>query len=60
MKVHIVERLATSIGNTLLVKNDRLFRIGDSIQGDDGRIYTIKKIIMPSIPANDNLALVVE
>ena len=52
MKVTIQEKFNTTIGKIIKVENDRLFKVGDVIQTDEGD-YKIKRIAFSSNPLED-------
>ena len=39
-----------------MVKADELIHFGDDVLGDDGEVYKIKEINMPSVPQSDSKA----
>lgn len=57
-KVIIKERYKTSFGNIIQVESSDVVKIGDSVIGDDGIVYRIKNIIMPTKPTTDLIGIV--
>ena len=49
-KVNIIDRLNLRQGKTILVRTDQVINVGDVVQGDDGVLYTVKSVIMPTRP----------
>lgn len=52
-KVTIQEKFNTTMGLILKVENDRVFKVNDTIETDEG-IYTIKRIAFSSKPESAN------
>lgn len=58
--VHIVEKFNTSLGTIVTTDDKETFKIGDQITCDDGSVYVIKGIQMPTRPIDkDTVALIV-
>ena len=49
-KVNIIDRLNLRQGKTILVRTGQVINVGDVVQGDDGVLYTVKSVIMPTRP----------
>ena len=54
-KVNIIDRLNLRQGKTILVRTDQVINVGDVVQGDDGVLYTVKSVIMPTRPKDQNI-----
>jgi hypothetical protein len=54
-KVNIIDRLNLRQGKTILVRTDQVINVGDVVQGDDGVLYTVKSVIMPTRPIDQNI-----
>lgn len=52
MKVAIQEKFNTAMGLILQVKNDRIFKVDDVLDTEDGK-YRIDRIAFSSNPDND-------
>ena len=50
----------TVFGLTIQVTTEEILNVGDTILGSDGVIYKIKQIIMPTVPGDGTIGLVVE
>ena len=59
-KVIIKEKYKTSFGNVIQIEKSAGVKVGDNVQGDDGVVYKIKRIIMPTRPGNDTVGLIYE
>lgn len=57
-QVHIIEDFNTSIGHIIIVKNDRIFRVGQTIEAD-GKRYSVKGFPTNSEPDFENTAMIV-
>ena len=59
-KVHIEEKFNTSLGTIISVANNEKFKVGDRVCDDEGSVYTIVKIQMPTTPQKaDTVCLIV-
>ena len=54
-KVNIIDRLNLRQGKTILVRTGQVINVGDVVQGDDGVLYTVKSVIMPTRPIDQNI-----
>lgn len=50
--VSILDRFNLRQGRTILVQTDQVISIGDIVQGDDGVLYRVKSVIMPTRPVD--------
>ena len=57
-KVELIGEYKTSLGKTLIVKNDMPLNVGDNISVKDAT-YKIKKIILPTRPAQNDIVSVI-
>jgi hypothetical protein len=55
-KVTIEGKFIIPWRKTLMVKADELIHFGDDVLGDDGEVYKIKEINMPTVPQSDSKA----
>ena len=46
--VDIINRYNTTFGLTLQVRSEEILKVGDTVIGNDGAEYIVKKIMMPS------------
>ena len=60
MNVIIKEKYKTSFGKVIQVEQKDGIKVGEAVIGDDGNVYYIKKIIMPTKYGVDTMGLVYE
>ena len=60
-KVIIKGRYNTSFGKIIQVLFvDGIIKNGENVKGDDGIVYNVKRVIMPTRPGNNTFGIVYE
>ena len=57
-KVIIKGKYNTSFGSVIQVEPDDIVKVGDSVIADDGTVYNVKRIIMPTKPGVETIGIV--